>query len=239
MKTIGLIGGLSWLSSIEYYRMLNEMVNERLGGVHSAKIILYSVNFEEIKLLTEQGHWDEMAKMLVDIAKKLEQAGADCILIGANTMHKIAGEIQQAINIPVIHIAEVTAIEIKKQQLKKVALLGTKYTMQLDFYKDKLAAQGITTIIPGEDDIEYINTAIYTEMGKGIFLPDTKEKFLDIISGVINQGAEGIISGCTEIPLLIKQEDCSIPVFDTTKIHSTAAVEFALKDTVILAHNYI
>ncbi len=239
MKTIGLIGGLSWLSSIEYYRMLNEMVNERLGGVHSAKIILYSVNFEEIKLLTEQGHWDVMTKMLVDIAKKLEQAGADCILIGANTMHKIAGEIQQAISIPVIHIAEVTAIEIKKQQLKTVALLGTKYTMQLDFYKDKLAGQGITTIIPGQDDIEYINTAIYTEMGKGIFLPATKEKFLDIINGLINQGAEGVISGCTEIPLLIKQEDCSVPVFDTTKIHSTAAVDFALKDTGILAHNYI
>ncbi len=239
MKTIGLIGGLSWLSSIEYYRMLNEMVNERLGGVHAGKIILYSVNFAEIKVLTEQGRWDEMTKMLGDIAKKLEKAGADCILIGANTMHKIAGEIQQAISIPVIHIAEVTAIEIKKQQLKTVALLGTKYTMQLDFYKDKLAGQGITTIIPGQDDIEYINTAIYTEMGKGIFLPATKEKFLDIINGLINQGAEGVISGCTEIPLLIKQEDCSVPVFDTTKIHSTAAVEFALKGTGILAHNYI
>ena len=239
MKTIGLIGGLSWLSSVEYYRMLNEMVNERLGGVHAGKIILYSVNFAEIKALTEQGHWDVMTKMLGDIAKKLEKAGAACILIGANTMHKIAGEIQQAINIPVIHIAEVTAIEIKKHQLKKVALLGTKYTMQLDFYKDKLAAQGLTTIIPGQDDIEYINTAIYTEMGKGIFLPATKEKFLDIINRLISQGAEGVIAGCTEIPLLIKQEDCSVPVFDTTKIHSAAAVEFALKDAGILAHNYI
>lgn len=239
MKTIGLIGGLSWLSSIEYYRMLNEMVNERLGGVHAGKIIMYSVNFGEIKTLTEEDRWDEIAKMIGAIAQKLEQAGADCILIGANTMHKIAGEIQQTINIPVIHIAEVTAIQIKKQQLKKVALLGTKYTMQLDFYKDKLAAQGITTIIPGDQEIEFINTAIYTEMGKGIFLPATKEKFLDIISKLIRQGADGIILGCTEIPLLIKQEDCSVPVFDTTKIHSSAAVEFALENESILAHNYI
>lgn len=239
MKTIGLIGGLSWLSSIEYYRMLNEMVNERLGGVHAGKVIMYSVNFGEIKTLTEENRWDEIAKMIGAIAQKLEQAGADCILIGANTMHKIAGEIQQTINIPVIHIAEVTATQIKKQQLKKVALLGTKYTMQLDFYKNKLAAQGITTIIPGEQEIEFINTAIYTEMGKGIFLPATKEKFLDIISKLIRQGAEGIILGCTEIPLLIKQEDCPVPVFDTTKIHSTAAVEFALTHKAILAHNYI
>jgi aspartate racemase len=239
MKTIGIIGGLSWLSSIEYYRMLNEQVNERLGGVHAGKIILYSVNFAEIKLLTEQNRWDEMTKMISDIAKKLEQAGADCILIGANTMHKIAGEVRQAINIPVIHIAEVTAIEIKKHNLEKVALLGTKYTMQLEFYKDKLAAQDITTIIPGEEDIEFINAAIYEEMGKGIFLPATKAKFLDIINRLISQGAEGIILGCTEIPLLIKQENCSVPVFDTTKIHSIAAVEFALNDEVILAHNYI
>lgn len=239
MKIIGLIGGLSWLSSIEYYRMLNEMVNERLGGVHAGKIIMYSVNFGEIKTLTEENRWDEIAKMIGVIAQKLEQAGADCILIGANTMHKIAGEIQQMINIPVIHIAEVTATQIKKQQLKKVALLGTKYTMQLDFYKNKLAAQGITTIIPGEQEIEFINTAIYTEMGKGIFLPATKERFLDIISKLIRQGAEGIVLGCTEIPLSIKQEDCPVPVFDTTKIHSTAAVEFALENKAILAHNYI
>ena len=239
MKTIGLIGGLSWLSSIEYYRMLNEMVNERLGGVHAGKIIMYSVNFAEIKMLTEEGRWDEIAKMISDIAQKIEQAGADCILIGANTMHKIAGNIQRAINIPVIHIAEVTASQIRKQQLKTVALLGTKYTMQLDFYKDKLAAQGIITIIPGEEDVEFINTAIYTEMGKGIFLPATKEKFLNIIKQLSKQGAEGIILGCTEIPLLIKQEDCFVPVFDTTKIHSAAAVEFALNETSILAHNYI
>ncbi|HKO81843.1 MAG TPA: aspartate/glutamate racemase family protein [Chitinophagaceae bacterium] len=240
MKTIGLIGGISWLSSMEYYRLLNEEVNKRLGGVHAGKIILYSVNFAEIKVLTAEDRWEEIAMIVNDVARKLEQAGADCILIGANTMHKIADEIQQNIGIPIIHIAEATALQVKKQHLKKVALLGTKYTMQLDFYKDKLSAQGITAIIPEDDEeIEFINTAIYEEMGKGIFLPATKQKILDVINSLIKKGAEGIVLGCTEIPLLIKQEDCSVPVFDTTQIHSTAAVNFALSNEAILAHNYI
>ena len=239
MKTIGLIGGITWLSSLDYYRLLNEKINERLGGVEAGKIILYSVNFAEIKLLTEEGRWDEMAKLMTDAAQKLEQAGADCVLIGANTMHKIADEIQQGITIPLIHIAEVTVQQIKKQGLQTVALLGTKYTMQLDFYKNKLSAQDITTIIPDEDEIEMINTAIYTEMGKGVFLPATKQKFLTIINKLVDRGAEGIILGCTEIPILIKQEDCQVPVFDTTQIHATAAVEFALAKQTILARNYL
>jgi aspartate racemase len=238
MKTIGLIGGITWLSTLDYYCLLNEKINERLGGVEAGKIILYSVNFAEIKLLTEEGRWDEMTKLMTDTAKKLKQAGADCILIGANTMHKIADEIQQGIDIPLIHIAEVTARKIKKQELQTVALLGTKYTMQFDFYKNKLAAQGIAAIIPDDnDEIEMINTAIYTEMGKGVFLPDTKQKFLTIINKLIDRGAEGIILGCTEIPILIKQEDCKVPVFDTTQIHADAAVEFALGEQPILARN--
>ena len=228
MKTIGLIGGLSWLSTVDYYRMLNEMINEKLGGVSSAKIILYSVNFEEIKQLTEQGRWDEIEKLMTTIAKSLQAAGADCLLLGANTMHKIADNIQQSIQIPLINIAEETAKEIKQQQLQTVALLGTKYTMQFDFYKNKLKAQRIQTIIPAEEDIELINTAIYSEMGKGIFLPATREKFLAIIEKLIGQGAEGVILGCTEIPILIKQSDCKVPLFDTTKIHSAAAIRFAL-----------
>ena len=228
MKTIGLIGGLSWLSTIDYYRMLNEMINEKMGGVSSAKIILYSVNFEEIKQLTEAGRWDEIERIMMGIAKNLQAAGADCLLLGANTMHKIADNIQQSICIPLINIAEETAKEITQQQLHTVALLGTKYTMQFDFYKNKLAAQGITTIIPGEEDIEFINTAIYSEMGKGIFLPATKEKFLAIIGKLAEQGAQGIILGCTEIPILIKQSDCKVTLFDTTKIHTTAAIRFAL-----------
>ncbi|MBL7708281.1 MAG: aspartate/glutamate racemase family protein [Chitinophagaceae bacterium] len=228
MKTIGLIGGLTWLSTLDYYRLLNEMVNQQLGGVEAGQIIVYSVNFGEIKVLTEAGQWDEIAKQISGVAKKLEQAGADCILIGANTMHKIADEVQAAVAIPVIHIAEEVAASIKAKGLSRVALLGTKYTMQLDFYKNKLAVKGISTIIPNETEIEVINTAIYTEMGKGIFTSDTKAKFLGIIQRLISEGAEGIILGCTEIPILVKQEDCTVPVFDTTRIHSQAAVRFAL-----------
>lgn len=228
MKTIGLIGGLTWLSTLDYYRLLNEMVNQQLGGVEAGQIIVYSVNFGEIKVLTEAGQWDEISRRISGVAKKLEQAGADCILIGANTMHKIADEVQAAVAIPVIHIAEEVAASIKAKGLSRVALLGTKYTMQLDFYKNKLAVKGISTIIPNETEIEVINTAIYTEMGKGIFTSDTKAKFLGIIQRLISEGAEGIILGCTEIPILVKQEDCTVPVFDTTRIHSQAAVRFAL-----------
>lgn len=228
MKTIGLIGGLTWLSTLDYYRLLNEMVNQQLGGVEAGQIIVYSVNFGEIKVLTEAGQWDGIARQISGVAKKLEQAGADCILIGANTMHKIADEVQAAVAIPVIHIAEEVAASIKEKGLSRVALLGTKYTMQLDFYKNKLAVKGISTIIPNETEIEIINTAIYTEMGKGIFTANTKAKFLEIIQRLISEGAEGIILGCTEIPILIKQEDCTVPVFDTTRIHSQAAVRFAL-----------
>lgn len=230
MKTIGIIGGLTWLSTLDYYRLLNEMVNEKLGDVEAAKIILYSLNFADIKKLTEAEDWKEIEIIISDVAKKLEFAGADCILIGANTMHKIAEEVKNAIHIPLIHVAEETAKAISKKKLKKVALLGTKYTMQLDFYKDKLSAAGIATIIPGEEDINYINNAIYSEMSKSLFLPATKERFIIIINDLIQQGAEGIILGCTEIPILIKQEDCSVPVFDTTNIHARAAVEFALRN---------
>lgn len=229
MKTIGLIGGMTWLSTLDYYRMLNEMVNQRLGGVDAAKIILYSVNFGEIKILTEEDRWDEIERILSTAAVKMEQAGADCIMIGANTMHKMAPGIQSAVQIPVIHIAEEVGKVIRKKGLSKVALLGTKYTMQMDFYKEKLSRQGIETLIPGQEDIDIINTAIYNEMGKGIFRPETKAKFLTIIGKLVQDGAQGIILGCTEIPILIKQDDCSVPVFDTTRIHSQAAVDFALK----------
>jgi aspartate racemase len=228
MKTIGIIGGISWLSSAEYYRLINEMINEYLGGVNSAKIILYSVNYEEIKNLTFSGDWQSISNMISGIARKLENAGAACILLGANTMHKIAGELQQAISIPLLHIADVTGKAIKKAGLAKVALLGTKYTMELGFYQQQLEKYNITTILPEEEDRQYIHDAIYNEMGKNIFLPSTKEKLLAIIGNLAKDGAEGIILGCTEIPLLIKQTDCSIPVFDTTFIHASAAVEFAL-----------
>ncbi len=228
MKTIGLIGGITWYSTLDYYRLLNQKVNEQLGGVSSAQLLISSVNFEEIKTLTLAEDWEGLAAIMCSEAKKLEQAGADCLLLCANTMHHIAEKVQASIHIPLIHIAVETAKEISKQQLKKVALLGTKYTMQLDFYKNKLAAQGIETIIPNEADTEYVNSAIYNEMGKGIFLPERKQGFISIINKLKEEGAEGVILGCTEIPILIKQEDSPIPVFDTTAIHASAAVEFAL-----------
>lgn len=228
MKTIGIIGGITWLSTAEYYRVLNQMVNERLGGVHSAKLIVHSVDFDEIKTLTFADDWQGISKIICTIARQLEAAGADCILIGANTMHRIAAEVQQAVSIPVIHIACATGSAIQQKHLKKVALLGTKYTMELGFFQQELERFGISTIIPAGADRQYIHDAIYYEMGKNIFLASTRERFISIIKTLQENGAEGVILGCTEIPLLIKQSDAPLPVFDTTQIHAEAAVAFAL-----------
>lgn len=233
MKTIGLVGGLSWHSTLDYYRIINQEVNNRLGNDEAAKIILYSVNYGQIKKLTQEGNWEQIVGVISNAAKKIEDAGGDCILIGANTMHKIADEVQSAINIPLIHIAEATAKEIKKKDISTVALLGTKYTMQLKFYRDKLAEYEIKTIIPGEEDVQMVNDSIYNELGKGLIFPKTKQNYLDLIDKLIAQGAEGIILGCTEIPLLIKQQDCTVPVFDTTLIHAIAAVDFAMEEKII------
>ena len=229
MKKIGLIGGLTWVSTLDYYRLLNELVNERKGGSEAAEIILYSVNFGPIKKYTEEGNWKAISAIICDAAQKLETAGANCILLGANTMHKIAYEVQESISIPLINIASVTAEAISLQSLKKVALLGTKYTMQLDFYKNALTQRGIDTLIPPVEKIEIINSAIYNELGKNIFLPSTKQQFMEVINDLYQQGSEGVILGCTEIPLLIKQSDSPIPVFDTTRLHALAAVKFALE----------
>lgn len=227
-KTIGLIGGITWLSTLDYYRLINQLTNEQLGGASSAKILIYSINFEEIKTLTFANDWDGIANLMIGIAQNLETAGADCILLGANTMHHIADKVRAAINIPLIHIAEVTANNIKLKGLQTVALLGTKYTMQLPFYSNKLAEQNIKTIIPEQVDIDFINESIYTEFSNNVFLPATKERYLNIITKLTAQGAQGVILGCTEIPILIKQTDCEIPIFDTALIHATAAVQFAL-----------
>jgi aspartate racemase len=228
MKTIGLIGGISWLSSVDYYRIINEQINHRLKGLNAGKIILYSVNYGEIKELTDQNRWHDIASLIKDAAIKLERAGADCLIIGANTMHRIAPEVQQAVKIPLIHIADATAASIKQKELKTVGLLGTKYTMELDFFKDKLKSRGITTLIPDLFDRDLIHTAIYNELGKGLLLPETKSMFLTLMEGLRNSGAEGIILGCTEIPLLISQKDFDLPLFDTTLLHASAAVEFVL-----------
>ncbi|MBC7874628.1 MAG: aspartate/glutamate racemase family protein [Ferruginibacter sp.] len=228
MKTIGLVGGLTWHSTVDYYRFMNLQVNERLGDDASARIILNSVNYDEIKKLTKAGNWKSITAIIGDAAKRVESAGADFLLLGANTMHHIADEVAAMINIPLLHIADVTAKAIRQKELHTIALLGTKYTMQFDFYKDKLAVHSIKTLIPGESGIETINNSIYGELGKGIILPGTKQRYLSIIDELIQQGAEGVILGCTEIPLLIKQDDCRVPVFDTTLLHATAAVDFAL-----------
>ncbi|MES2777914.1 MAG: aspartate/glutamate racemase family protein [Bacteroidota bacterium] len=228
MKTIGIIGGLTWHSTVDYYRILNETVAERLGGANSAKILMYSVNFAEIKALTFSQDWKAIGEMVGGIAKRLETAGADCILLGANTMHYIAGDVQAAISIPIIHIAETTAEAIVQQQIKTVALLGTVYTMEMGFYQEKLSARGIDTIIPDDEDRAFINHAIYEEMGIGQFLPATKERFLQIIEKMVAAGAQGIIMGCTEIPMLLRGETCEVPLFDTGSIHAVAAVDFAL-----------
>ena len=228
MKPIGLIGGLTYVSTIEYYRHLNTLTNERLGGSEAAVIIMYSVNFGEIKKLTEAEDWKSMSMIMCKAAEAIEEGGAACLLIGANTMHKIADEIQAAINIPVIHIAAAVANDILKNGLKKVGLLGTRYTMQLGFYTDHLAKAGIETIIPDQEDVDFLNYTIYNEFDRNLFLPETKSRYLKIISKLKEQGAEGIILGCTEIPLLIKQSECDILLFDTTKIHSRAGVDHVL-----------
>ncbi len=230
MKTIGLIGGISWLSTAEYYRLINEMVNQQLGGVHSARMLIYSVDFEEIKHLTFAGDWAAISNIMTQIAQNLQEAGADCILLGANTMHKIAAEVQNGLSVPLIHVAGATGAAIQQQGLTTVALLGTRYTMELGFYQQALEKYGIRTLLPEEADRQYIHDAIYNEMGKNIFLPSTKEKMLGIIDKLAAAGAAGVILGCTEIPLLIKQTDCSVPVFDTTQLHAAAAVAFALEE---------
>jgi aspartate racemase len=227
MKTIGLRGGITWYSSVDYYRYINLAVNKKLGEDEAANMILYSVNYGEIKKLTKQNNWEAIEDIICEAAVKLQNAGAGLIIIGANTMHHIFNKVEQSVNIPVIHIADAVAKEIQTKGIKTIALLGTKYTMQYDFFKDRLAEFGIATLIPSEEEIEIINSAIYNELAKGIILPQTKERFLAVIENLKQRGGEGVILGCTEIPLLVQQQDCDIPVFDTTLIHATAAVEFA------------
>jgi aspartate racemase len=229
MKTIGLIGGLTWHSTLDYYRIINEMANEHLGGVHAAKCVIYSVDFGEIKYHTIREERDKLGDIILGAAQALERAGADCVMIGANTMHYVAHKVEPGINIPLIHVAECVANEIEKKQLKKVVLLGTKYCMRADFYPEILAKHGIEMIIPdNETDIDTINDPIYNEFCLGVFSAATKQKYLDIIDKLIKRGAEGVIFGCTEIPILLKQSDCSIPVFDSTYLHAKAAIDFAM-----------
>ena len=229
MKTIGLVGGISWTSTIDYYRYINEETNKRLGSLNFAECIICSVNFEHFRLANAAHDWDAAFELLSNAAHKLEAAGAELIMLGANTAHIVADRIRSAIQLPLIDIREATVTAIRNKKLKKLALLGTVYTMELDFYKSYLSNAGLEVMIPGTKmEIDYIEHSLLYELGKGIMLRETKLQYLAIIKKLIDRGAEGIILGCTEIPLLINQEDVPVPVFNTTWLHANAAVEFAL-----------
>lgn len=229
MKTIGLIGGMSWESTSLYYKTINEYIKNKLGGLYSAKCILYSVNFEEISRLQKSGDWEKCGEILGDIAKKLETAGADYIVICTNTMHKVVPEMKKYINIPVIHIAEAAYGRIAPKGIKNIGLLGTKYTMQQDSYKSILIDKGLNVIIPDEEDIEFINNVIFNELCCGEINPKSKQKFIEIVEKLKKKGAEGVILGCTEIVMLISQKDIDIPVFDTTAIHAETAAQMSIE----------
>ena len=221
---------MSWESSLEYYRIINETVRDRLGGLHSAKCILYSLDFQEIEILQQEGKWDELTKIMIESAQNLEKAGANMVLICTNTMHKMANEVQNAIQIPLLHIADAAAEKVKEKNLKKVGLLGTKYTMEQEFYKGRIKEKyNIDVIIPDTaDEREAVHNVIFDELCLGQIKDESREKYKKIIKNLAKNGAEGIILGCTEIPLLINQKDFAIPIFDTALIHCISAVDYAL-----------
>jgi len=229
MKTIGLIGGTGWPSTLEYYRIINEETNKRLGGLNSARCILNSFNYEYINQCNLREDHEGVYKFILDAAVRLKTAGADFIVICANTMHQYVERLDEEIKLPIVHIADATAAEIKKQGLTTIGLLGTKFTMEMDFYTKRLSDAGIKSIVPEKQERLFIHNAIMNELLKEIFKPKTKKKFLEIISNLWQKGAEGIVLGCTEIPLLIKQEDTRLPVFNTLQLHAKAAVDFALE----------
>ncbi|MCK8098983.1 aspartate/glutamate racemase family protein [Bacillus sp. 2CMS4F] len=228
MKTIGLIGGMSWESSAEYYRIINEEIKKKLGGLHSAKCLLYSVDFKGIEHYQSVGAWDKAGEALGEVARSLEKAGADFIVICTNTMHKVLGYIQEMITIPILHIADATAEQIIRQDIRSVGLLGTKYTMEQDFYKSRIASHDINVIVPDDDERELINNIIYQELCLGEIKQSSKNIYKKIINNLVDRGAEGIILGCTEIGLLVKVEDSEVPLFDTTLIHAQKAVNKSL-----------
>lgn len=230
MKTIGMIGGLSWESSAEYYRIINEEVKARLGGLHSAQTLMYSFDFAEIETLQHEGRWDDATDRMIAAAGRLERGGADLLIICSNTMHRMAGEVQAAVDIPLVHIADVTAEKIKAQGLQSVGLLGTRYTMEQDFYKGRLIEKfGLEVLTPNPADREIVNRVIYDELVLGQINVASRAEYMRIIDALVAEGAQAIILGCTEIMLLVKPEDCPVPAFDTTTIHAIGAVEAALE----------
>lgn len=229
METIGLIGGMSWESTVTYYQIVNQVVSERLGGLHSARLVMASVDFAQIEECQASGDWGHSADILTDAAQGLERAGADFIVICTNTMHKVVPQIQDRISIPILHIADATADVLNERDITTVALLGTKYTMTQDFYKDRLESRGIAVLVPEERDIEEVNRVIYEELCLGIIKPESRERYRGAIDVLAERGAQGVILGCTEIGLLVGEEDSSLPVFDTTRIHATAAALRSLR----------
>jgi aspartate racemase len=229
MKTLGLIGGMSWESTASYYAALNQGVKDALGGLHSAKIILNSVDFAEIEQLQHEGDWSTLGKMLADAAQSLERAGAECVMICTNTMHKVVPAIEAVVTIPILHIADSTAEQLKRHGIQKVGLLGTRFTMEQDFYKGRLKEHfGIEVLIPNQEDRDTVHNVIYQELCKGIITDESKQAYLQVIERLQNAGAEAVILGCTEIALLVGQEDTQVKLFDTTQIHSEKGVEWAL-----------
>jgi len=231
MKTIGLIGGMSWQSTSLYYSAINEGVKQSLGGLHSAKVCLYSVDFHEIEQLQHAGKWAQTAAILAQAAQAVEAGGADLLLICTNTMHKVATEVEAAVNIPLLHIADATAKQLLADRMTKVGLLGTAFTMQQDFYKGRLSQDfGIQVLVPSEAQQAMVHEVIYQELCLGIINPASKQKYLAVLQDLFNQGAQAVILGCTEITLLVQQTDTPIPLYDTTAIHAQSAVEAALDE---------
>lgn len=229
MKTIGMIGGMSWESSIEYYRIVNEVAKEKLGGLHNARSLMYTVDFDEIETLQRTNRWAEADEVLVDAARRLEKGGADFIVICTNTMHKSAPRIQQEVHIPILHIADATARQVQAAGLQRIGLLGTRYTMEEDFYKGRLSDLfGLEVLIPDQVGRDEVHRIIFEELVLGRILPESRQVYQQIISGLVDRGAQGIILGCTEIGLLVKPEDAPVPLFDTTLLHARAAVDLAL-----------
>ena len=230
MKTIGLIGGMSWTSTLEYYRLLNELTARRTGGSHFAKVILYSLDFGEVERIQHGGRWDEAAKLLTEAGRALKAAGADFLLICSNTMHIVADAVQKGTGLPLLHIADVTGDAIRRSGLKRVGLLGTKFVMESGFYRERLEGKfGLKVLVPDEEDRDVVHRVIYDELCKGVVAEESRAAYLEIVRRLMGRGAEGIILGCTEITLLLRPEDSPVPVFDTTRLHAEAAVRMALE----------
>ncbi|MCL4562968.1 MAG: aspartate/glutamate racemase family protein [Chloroflexi bacterium] len=230
MKTIGMIGGMSWESTAEYYKIINEEVNRRLGGLHSAKSVLVSVDFADIEALQSQGRWEEATQSMIAAARQVEAGGADFLMICTNTMHKMAAEVQKAIHIPLLHIADATAEKVKAQGLEKIGLLGTRFTMEEDFYKGRLVHQhGLQVLVPSTDERTLIHRVIYDELCLGNIRTESRNEYVRIMDRLTAEGVQGIILGCTEIGLLVGENDSRVPLFDTTRLHALAAVDMALE----------